>query len=125
MLGDGLVVDSSFGSRNEFGADSSELVAELDGLLEGYGEQEEFPDDYKVHGGAVQGGVGDHSGELVPVTGCVLERVCDGEAPGLAVVAAGCLLVLRGDDCAAWRQGVPDVDRGCWHWVGVPGMDGG
>ena len=33
MLGDGLVVDSSFGGGNELGSDLSELVAELDGLL--------------------------------------------------------------------------------------------
>ena len=43
-----LVVDYSFSGRDKLGADSSELVAELDGLLEGYGEQVQLPDDDEV-----------------------------------------------------------------------------
>ena len=45
-----LVLDAFFCGRDQPGANSSEFVAQLDGLLEGYGEQVELPDDDEVEG---------------------------------------------------------------------------
>ena len=113
-----LVVDPFLCGRDQAGADSSELVAELDGLLEGVGEPVELPDDDVVDGAVVACGLGDHLGELIAGAGRVAEDVRDGEAPGQAVLAAGGFLVVCGEDAAGCCQGVPDVDGQafCMGW---------
>ncbi len=62
----GLIVDPFLCGGDQAGANSSELVSQLDGLLEGHGEAVELPDDDIVERAVVPGGLGDHPGELVP-----------------------------------------------------------
>ena len=54
-----LVVDPFFCGRDQAGTNSSELVAQLDGLLEGPGETVELPDDDVVEDAVVAGDLGE------------------------------------------------------------------
>ena len=77
----------------------------------------ELPDDDVVEGAVEPGGRGDHLGELVAGAGLVSERGRYGESSGLAVVWAGFVLVVCGEDVPGGWEGVSDVDGGLWHGV--------
>ena len=74
MVQGGLIIDPFLCGGDQAGANSSEFVSRLDGLLQEHGEAVGLPDDDVVERAIVLGGFGDHPGELVTAAVCVSER---------------------------------------------------